>query len=186
MRTAVTLVLGALALLLAAPVAQAACPQTSLPEIQDEVMCMICGVPLENANGPSAEDQRTFIRERVEKCESKEQIKAALVPHARAEEKVVYDAVIALKGENYKVDGEEGYLEHELADKTLLKLSKMTQAKSPEFSAAAKVLKELLEHHISEEERNIWADVRAHFDAEERAAMNRRFLAAKKKVKLPA
>ena len=114
------------------------------------------------------------------------QIKAALVPHARAEEKIVYDAVIALKGENYKVDGEEGYLEHELADKTLLKLSKMTQAKSPEFSAAAKVLKELLEHHISEEERNIWADVRAHFDAEERAAMNRRFLAAKKKVKLPA
>lgn len=78
-RGAVILTLGALAFLLAAPVAEAACPKTSLPEIQDEVMCLICGVPLENAGGPSAEDQRTFIREHVEQCETKDQIKAALV-----------------------------------------------------------------------------------------------------------
>lgn len=112
-------------------------------------------------------------------------IKAALVPHARAEEKAVYDAIIALKGNNYKIDGNEGYLEHALADTTLAKLGKIAQAKSPEFSATAKVLKELLEHHIAEEERNIWADVRANFDAKERATMNREFLAAKKKVRLP-
>lgn len=114
------------------------------------------------------------------------QIKAALVPHARAEEKAVYDRVIALKGENYKIDGNEGYLEHALADSTLAKLGKIAQAKSPEFSATAKVLKELLEHHIAEEERNVWADVRANFDAEARVEMNRQFQAVKKKVKIPA
>lgn len=42
-------------------------------------MCLICGVPLVNANGPQAENQRAFIRERVEKCDSKQQIKNALV-----------------------------------------------------------------------------------------------------------
>jgi cytochrome c-type biogenesis protein CcmH len=72
----------AVALLLAvisAPAAQAACPQTSLPAIQDEVMCLICGVPLANAGGPSAEDEREFIRGLANQCKSKEQIKAALV-----------------------------------------------------------------------------------------------------------
>lgn len=75
-----TLCLAVLTLLMAAPVAYAeTCQKTSLPAIQEEVMCVICGVPLVNAGGPQAEDQRNFIRSRVEKCESKDQIKAALV-----------------------------------------------------------------------------------------------------------
>ena len=52
-------------------------------------------------------------------------IKAALVPHLRAEEKVVYDAVIALRDKQPKQDGEEGYLEHALADKTLATLGRI-------------------------------------------------------------
>jgi hypothetical protein len=55
---------------------------------------------------------------------------------------------------------------------------------SPEFSAAAKVLKEIVEHHVEEEERNVWADVRKHFSEEERLEMNRRFEAAKQKVRV--
>lgn len=63
-----------------APSAEAAnCEKTSLVDIQDEVMCAICGVPLVNAGGPQSEDQRDFIRKRVEMCETKDQIKAALV-----------------------------------------------------------------------------------------------------------
>ncbi|MBK5231133.1 MAG: hypothetical protein JJE27_08190, partial [Thermoleophilia bacterium] len=38
----------------AAPAWAAACPKTSLPAIEDEVMCPICGVPLANAGGPQA------------------------------------------------------------------------------------------------------------------------------------
>lgn len=78
------LAIGFLAALLTcalAPLAQAAdCkPQTSLLDIQDEVMCVICGVPLVNAGGPQSDNQREFIRERADQCESKEEIKAALV-----------------------------------------------------------------------------------------------------------
>ena len=110
-------------------------------------------------------------------------IKAALVPHTKAEEKVVYDAVLALKGKDAKIDGNEGYIEHNLADLTLKKLDRLA-ANTPEFSAAAKVLKELIDHHVAEEERNIWARVKENFSADERAQMNRDFEAAKKKVKV--
>jgi len=111
-------------------------------------------------------------------------IKQALIPHTKAEEKVVYEAVLALKGKDAKIDGNEGYLEHSLASETLKKLDKLT-ANTPEFKAAAKVLKELVNHHVQEEERNIWAQVKENFSAEQREQMNRDFLAAKKRVKVP-
>lgn len=71
--------LALLALIVLAPAAEAACPKTSLLDIQDEVMCSICGVPLINAGGPQSDDEREFIRKRADACESKDQIKAALV-----------------------------------------------------------------------------------------------------------
>ncbi|HZK90333.1 MAG TPA: hemerythrin domain-containing protein [Stellaceae bacterium] len=113
-------------------------------------------------------------------------IKAALVPHLRAEEKVVYDPVLALRGKEQKAHGEEGYMEHALGDKMLLQLGKMSDALSPEFSAGAKVLKELVEHHVEEEEKAIWSDVEDNFSEADRIAMNKKFLAAKKRVKVPA
>jgi hemerythrin-like domain-containing protein len=112
------------------------------------------------------------------------QIKGALVPHVRAEEKVLYDAVIAVKDKSAQQDGEEGYIEHSLADKTLKTLEKIDNTASPEFGAAAKVLKELVEHHIKEEESNVWSDAREHFSADERKLMNQKYLAEKKKVRL--
>jgi hypothetical protein len=111
-------------------------------------------------------------------------IKSALVPHVRAEQKVVYDAIIALKSKDAKVDGREGYLEHQLAEKVLLALDKMDSATSPEFSAASKVLKELVEHHVEEEERNVWKDIRENFSDEQRLAMCEKFMAAKEKVRV--
>jgi hypothetical protein len=38
---------------------------------------------------------------------------------------------------------------------------------------------------VQEEERNIWSDVKESFDSDDRKAMNLRYLAAKKKVKIP-
>ncbi len=111
-------------------------------------------------------------------------IKAVLVPHLRAEEKVVYDAVLALRGKEQKTHGEEGYIEHGLGDKMLTSLGKMSNPMSPEFSAAAKVLKELVEHHVEEEESNIWSDVKDNFSDEQRVEMNKEFLAAKKRVEI--
>lgn len=113
------------------------------------------------------------------------QIKTALIPHLRAEEKVVYDALILRKEKETKQDGEEGYLEHGLADKMLAALGKIDNALSAEFGAASKVLKDLVEHHVQEEENNVWSDIRDNFSDEARYQMNAEFLAAKKTVKIP-
>jgi hypothetical protein len=56
---------------------------------------------------------------------------------------------------------------------------------TPEFKASAKVLKGLVDHHVQEEERNIWSQVKENFSSEQRGQMNRDFLAAKKHVKVP-
>ena len=109
------------------------------------------------------------------------QVKKALVPHSKAEELVVYDAVAALKDEKPKIDSAEGYTEHALASATLKQLDTMTP-NTPEFKAQAKVLKELLNHHIKEEEDAIWSDVKKNFSDEQRARMNQTYLATKKRV----
>ena len=64
------------ALLLAAP---ANAQRTSLPDIEDEVMCVECGTVLSVSNSPVAQQERDFIRRQVEAGKTKEQIKAALV-----------------------------------------------------------------------------------------------------------
>jgi len=68
--------------LVACTLAQAAIactPQTNLPDIEDEVMCTICGTLLAESDSPQAEGERTLIRNMIERCDSKEQIKDALV-----------------------------------------------------------------------------------------------------------
>jgi hemerythrin-like domain-containing protein len=112
------------------------------------------------------------------------QIKAALMPHIKAEQKVLYDALLAVRDKKAKQDGAEGYIEHALAERTLTDLGKLGSPLSPEFSATAKVLKELIAHHVREEESDLWSDAREHFESDERKAMNRRYLSEKKKVRV--
>jgi cytochrome c-type biogenesis protein CcmH/NrfF len=71
------LLLGAL-IVLAQP-AIATERRASLPDIEDEVMCPTCGVPLAHAFSPQAEQQRQFIRDEIESGKTKQQIKDALV-----------------------------------------------------------------------------------------------------------
>jgi len=67
-------VLGVALILAVAPA-----PQASLPDIEDEVMCVECGTVLSVSGSPVAQQERAFIREQIAAGRSKEQIKAALV-----------------------------------------------------------------------------------------------------------
>jgi cytochrome c-type biogenesis protein CcmH len=68
----------AVAAALATP-ALAAEPRASLTDIEDEVMCPICGTPLNLAAAPQAERERAFIRRLIARGQSKDEIKDALV-----------------------------------------------------------------------------------------------------------
>jgi cytochrome c-type biogenesis protein CcmH/NrfF len=74
-RTLLALVL-ALAL---APAAVAAQPKTTLPDVEDEVMCVECGTALNVSTSPVADREREFIRRRIAEGKGKAAIKAALV-----------------------------------------------------------------------------------------------------------
>jgi len=50
-----------------------------LPDIEDEVMCTICGTTLQLSSSPQAERERVFINELIAQGKTKDQIKAALV-----------------------------------------------------------------------------------------------------------
>jgi cytochrome c-type biogenesis protein CcmH len=56
-----------------------AAERASLPDIEDEVMCVECGTVLSVSNSPVAEQERAFIREQIAAGKDKAQIKAALV-----------------------------------------------------------------------------------------------------------
>ena len=70
----------AVALLALSPVATStAAPQTTLSEVEREVMCPVCGTLLELAESPQALREKAFIKRLVAEGESKEAIKDALV-----------------------------------------------------------------------------------------------------------
>jgi cytochrome c-type biogenesis protein CcmH len=75
----VRLAIGLLLALVLAPAALAAEPRTTLPDVEDEVMCVECGTALNVSTSPVADREREFIRRRIAEGKSKPQIKAALV-----------------------------------------------------------------------------------------------------------
>jgi hemerythrin superfamily protein len=113
------------------------------------------------------------------------QIAAALLPHSAAEEKIVYEALIAMSDPEAQRNGYDGALEHKWAAKTLEQLAGISDATSSEHRATAKVLRELVEHHVKEEEHNIWRDVRKNYSDDDRAQMNALYLVEKRKARVP-
>lgn len=83
-RGLLALLAAALLLPAAAPAAGSADPgqvksNATLPDIEDEVMCTICGTALQLANSPQANRERAFINELIARGKTKDQIKDALV-----------------------------------------------------------------------------------------------------------
>jgi cytochrome c-type biogenesis protein CcmH len=73
-------VLACLAIAPAAGARQPVEPQASLPDIEDEVMCPVCGTLLELASeAPQAQQQRAQIRDLIAQGYTKDEIKDALV-----------------------------------------------------------------------------------------------------------
>ena len=104
MRRAAVLLAALMAL--AAPAAAAAgdCPQTTLGDIEDEVMCPICGTPLGLASeAPQAQRERAYIERLIADCRSKDEIKRALVAQFG-------ESVLALPGDAGDDDGIEDTL----------------------------------------------------------------------------
>ncbi|HEU4906514.1 MAG TPA: cytochrome c-type biogenesis protein CcmH [Solirubrobacterales bacterium] len=82
-----------LALLATAAPSALAAPQTSITDLEDEVMCPVCGTLLELAESPQAQRQRALIRRQIAAGRDKQEIKDALVSQYG-------DEVLALPGDS--------------------------------------------------------------------------------------
>jgi cytochrome c-type biogenesis protein CcmH len=54
-------------------------PAASLPDVEDEVMCVECGTALNVSTSPVADQERAFIRRQIALGKDKAEVKAALV-----------------------------------------------------------------------------------------------------------
>lgn len=110
------------------------------------------------------------------------QLKTKLTAHSRAEEKVVYDALLTLKRRDQAQQiANEGYVEHAIVDQLLADLE-VADASTNEWKAKAKVLKELLAHHIDEEQTETFSELGATFSSEDLEQMGIRFNKEKSKL----
>lgn len=107
-----------------------------------------------------------------------EELKAMLTAHSRAEEKVFYDAIKGAKPT--KDDALEGYEEHHLVDVLLREMSRLSPG-DDQWKAKLTVLKENVEHHVKEEEDEIFDKAQEVLSADEADELGRRFVAERDK-----
>ena len=112
-----------------------------------------------------------------------QEIKEDLIPHARGEEKTLYSLLkVQLDaGESPEKDinlSNEAYEEHRVADQLLEELENL-KITDETWIAHLKVLKENIEHHIEEEEEELFVLAKKHFSNETLDEMKTMYIAAK-------
>jgi hypothetical protein len=112
--------------------------------------------------------EETTERARVGRRELFNKLKRGLEIHERMEEEVLYPAL--KKHPKAKDIVLEGYEEHHVADMIGAELAE-TDYSDERWGAKWKVLKESLEHHIEEEEGDMFKKARKIFEKEELEAM---------------
>ncbi len=102
-----------------------------------------------------------------------EEFAPLLVSHAKPEEESLY--VFMKDDEELREDGFEGDVEHSLADQMIEEI-KRTEDDEDLWSARVKVLAEMVEHHIEEEEEEMLPEVKKHSKIEDRARLGEQYL----------
>lgn len=114
--------------------------------------------------------------EAADRTERFARLQALLQAHARAEEEVLYRPLQRVAPDDILTL--EAFEEHHVADVLLQELASSGPA-GPGWTAKLRVLEELVQHHIKEEELDLFALVRNHFEAEALARMGTEFRVAK-------
>lgn len=113
-----------------------------------------------------------------ERQDAFEEFAPLLVTHAKPEEETLY---VAMKQDeiDMREDGFEGDVEHAIADQLLEEIKRTDDEDL--WSARVKVLAELVEHHIEEEEEEMLPDFRKETELEERVTLGEKFRQLKMK-----
>jgi hemerythrin-like domain-containing protein len=109
-----------------------------------------------------------------------EKIKNELAAHSHAEEEALYGRLEETDKEKIRLLGFEGGVEHHIVEGLLEAMERMN-VEDECFSAAAKVLRELVEQHVKEEESAVFSESKKAFDRDELKMIAEEFLRLKQR-----
>ncbi|MDX9990583.1 MAG: hemerythrin domain-containing protein [Anaerolineales bacterium] len=124
-------------------------------------------------------DQLEDTEEAKKREELFQKLKEELLPHMRAEESTFYEPLLAKK--DTRDVALEGTEEHHASDLVFKELEKMPKDKD-EWAAKLTVFKEMVEHHIKEEEGTMFTVTEIVLTDEKIQAIMKDFKAEKKKL----
>jgi hemerythrin-like domain-containing protein len=124
------------------------------------------------------EDENAGRRQKLFK-----EFKTAMTKHSRGEEKVLYERLIDTGEDKPELLGNEGFIEHDVADELIAKLGRARNKGDVKWTAGIKVLTDIIEHHIEEEEKEVFKETRRNFKAAQLNEMEEEFEKVKAKVR---
>ena len=106
---------------------------------------------------------------------------AKLLAHSKAEAEVLYKPMKKSEEEETRAFALEGENEHQHVERQLKDMARAASKTTEPWTAKLTVLKELVEHHVKEEESTGFKSARAEFDKAELERMGEKFQALKEK-----
>lgn len=98
-----------------------------------------------------------------------------LLAHAHAEQEILYARMEGSASEESRRFAIEGKSEHTLVEQQVEKIRGMRDPMSDAWAAELKVLEDLIEHHVDEEESTGFSCARDDFEKDQLEAMGRQF-----------
>src|SRR5690606_35632461 len=111
-----------------------------------------------------------------------QKIKKEILIHTQIEEEVFYPAFRDSDAEESKKLYYEAKEEHRAVDELVLPDLEITEPASDEFSGRMKVLKDLIEHHAEEEEKEVFPKAKKAFSKEELQDLGERMMELKQEL----
>jgi hemerythrin-like domain-containing protein len=105
-----------------------------------------------------------------------------LLAHAHAEQNVLYKKMEKTDDEKARMFALEGTNEHQIVEQQLEKMAKARNKASEQWTAQLTVLRELINHHVKEEESTGFSCARSEFDKEQLEKMGQQFQRQKEKL----
>jgi len=110
------------------------------------------------------------------------EIMSMLIAHSEAEQQVLYKKMQKSDDEKTRGFVFEGINEHQIVEQQLQQMARTRNKASEQWTAQLTVLKELVNHHVKEEESTGFSCARNEFDREELEKMSGQFQRQKEKL----
>ena len=117
-----------------------------------------------------------------ERGEIFKEMMSKLLAHSHAEQNVLYKKMEKSENEKSRSFAYEGENEHQIVEQQLQQMARARNKASEQWTAQATVLKELVEHHVEEEESTGFSCARSEFDGEALEKMADQFRKQKEKL----